>query len=415
MRIALYGNVCNNMLAIARAVRDHTDHQADLFLGTESENNNLPENDYPEYRDGYPDWIKRSPDYNFKRNLNPYSRKNICKILSGYDLVILSSIYVALAPYIRGPRISFYVTGGDLTVLPFARTNRVLVGTGFIKSLIHQTLQRRGIRSIDAIITQPFSPFVNAIQRLGIPASKIVPAYLPILIDTDAIAASDDPMARMRPTDREAWERFRFRIFHPSRIMVKDDPLLRDAGQWKRNDRLLRAFAQFVRERDARDAGLYLIKLQGGQTPEIQNFQALSEHLGIADQVVWLDPPTPQGYPRAMLTHFYSGADIVADDFGAGWFGSICMEGFSCGKPVLSYVDEAAMAQLYPDHPFLSDNTDAGNAQLIAKIYDDPTFAKTLGARGRDWAVQHHSLHNGSQIYLRAIGKILGLGTEPKL
>ena len=53
MRIALYGNVCNNMLAIARAVRDHTDHQADLFLGTESENNNLPENDYPEYRDGY--------------------------------------------------------------------------------------------------------------------------------------------------------------------------------------------------------------------------------------------------------------------------------------------------------------------------------------------------------------------------
>lgn len=404
------------MLAIARAVRASGEHEADLFLPSEGLVHNRPENDYPEYKHSRPNWIKESPDYGFLRNLNPFSPRNICLTLADYDLVILSSIYIGLAPKIQGPLKVFFVTGGDLTVLPFSATHRALLGAGpkmQIKTRVNSFLQRRGIASVDFIITQPFSPFVNALSRLGTPASKVLETYFPILIDTDKMCPERDPLSKMTPAIRSEFERFNFRIFHPSRIMTSSHHRLRDAGQWKRNDQLLRAFAIFVKQSKATDAGLFLIEFSGSNASEISKFKHLANELGVSDQVVWLQPPSPRGFPRSDLSNFYSAADLVADDFGAGWFGSICLEGLCAGKPVLSYVDEAAMLKLYPDHPFLSDNTDEGNSKLITKIYDEPTFASSQGRLGRIWVEKHHALARADDIYLKNFNALLA-ETTPK-
>lgn len=400
------------MLAIAKALRTYSDHEADLFLSENTEIHNLPENDYPEFKNAYPDWIKKSARYNLKNNWNVFSKDNICKELSRYDVVLLSSFYIALAPFIKNTRIIFYVTGGDLTALPFAKTHRQLITTLSPfnpKPEIYQFLQRRGIRAVDHIITQPFSPFAGALKRLKTRSDKILNAYFPILVDVEKFKMRDSALSNLAAKDRQDMERFKFRIFHPSRVMTKDHPLLKQAGQWKRNDMLVDAFASFIKTNNIKDAGLYLISTYGGKSADVIKLKKQIAALGIEDYVVWLQPENPRGYTRNDLVNFYSASDLVADDFGAGWFGSICIEGFCASKPVLSYVDAEVMPELYPWHPFLSSNTVDGNSELISKVYNDPKFAKKQGKLGYKWANEFHSHENGAQHYLREFAKIIAL------
>ena len=171
------------------------------------------------------------------------------------------------------------MTGGDLTLLPFARTHRALMpelGRFNPNQKYINGCSAGGIRPVDGIITQPFSPFVNALERLSIGRDKIIDAYFPILLDTDRFRRRKDALSRLSPGDKAQFDRFRFRIFHPSRIMIDDHPALIDAGQWKRNDMLVRAFADFVKQNGAKDAGLHLISFHGGQGKETLAFNRQS-------------------------------------------------------------------------------------------------------------------------------------------
>ena len=96
MKIALYGNVCNNMFAIAKALRTYSRHDAHLYLPEKAVFNTLPENDEPELLNNYPFWIHRSRAYNLAPTLC-FWRNNLIKELKKYDLVILSSLSVALS------------------------------------------------------------------------------------------------------------------------------------------------------------------------------------------------------------------------------------------------------------------------------------------------------------------------------
>ena len=61
-------------------------------------------------------------------------------------------------------------------------------------------------------------------------------------------------------------------------------------GQCKRNDILLRAFAEFVKSGDIKDAGLYLV--DRGNSPDKDVFKKMIQDLGISDYVVWLKSET---------------------------------------------------------------------------------------------------------------------------
>ena len=410
MKIALYGNVCNNMYAIAKALRaSSSSYDVHLYLPKNSDFNNLPENDDPELHNNYPVWIHRSRDFNLTSPLF-FWKKNIVSELRKYDLVILSSLAVALAPYLKKTRVFFYATGGDLTVLPFKEIHRTLLYSGKpynIKPLVYQYFQRAGIRRSDKIITQPFYPFVNALTKLKIPPPQIAESYFPIIFDVKKYRFRSNYFDEIDYSTREVLTRFSFKIFHPSRILTDRHPDLIQAGQWKRNDLLIEAFAAFIKNKSTLDAGLYLIDRSYGLDKGIVELKKLITKLRIEKYVVWLQPKNRKGFTRNELLAIYSCCDLVADDFGAGWFGSICVEGFSCSKPVLSYVDEEAMAKIYPWHPFLSSNSLEVNADLIARCYFDKEFCRNQGELGRQWVLEFHSQENAGRMYVKEFERLL--------
>lgn len=409
MRIALYGNVCNNMYAIAKALRTLSDWDVHLYLPQNADFGNLPENDDPELRDNYPHWIHRSRDYNLGSVFSIW-RNNIVKELAKYDLVILSSLALALAPYLKKCKIYFFVTGGDLTVLPFKEVHRTLLYSGNrnnLKPPLYQLLQRRGIQRSDKILTQPFYPFVNALKKLQVSDSKIVKSYFPIIIDTERFQCRPSGFIKLDDSLQKELIRFQFKIFHPSRIITDLHPHLAETGQCKRNDILIRSFAAFVVKHNVIDAGIYLIDRNYGLDQGVAELKKLIKELDLEKFVIWLEPVNSKGFTRDELIDIYTCCDLIADDYGAGWFGSICVEGFSCSKPVLSYVDEDAMKTIYQWHPFLSSNTSDGNMAFIEKCYFDKDFTKKQGKLGRKWALQYHSMDNAGKLYVEEFDKLL--------
>ena len=410
MKIALYGNVCNNMYAIAKALRAGSSYDVHLYLPENADFNNLPENDDPELSGNYPAWIHGSRDYNLGSALL-FWKNSIITELRKYDLVILSSLALALAPYLGKSRVFFFVTGGDLTVLPFMEIHRTLLYAGMagnLKPLIYQYVQRRGIFRADKIISQPFYPFVNALQKLEIPKSKIADAYFPIIFDTQKFQFRQDAIKQLPHDIQVQLNRFSFRIFHPSRIVISNHPHLVETGQWKQNDLLVKAFSACIKKNNIKDAGLYLIDRSYGLDKGIVELKRLITKLQIEDYVVWLQPSNRKGFTRDELVDIYSCSDLVTDDYGAGWFGSICVEGFSCSKPVLSYVDDDAMRKIYEWHPFLSSNTEGGNAAFIETCYFDKEFSTRQGELGRKWVLQYHSQESAGTVYVREFERLLG-------
>jgi glycosyltransferase involved in cell wall biosynthesis len=340
-----------------------------------------------------------SDDWNIRSFITRFSRRFI-RELNKYDVVFLSQMGVILAPYIKGTTV-FYVTGGDLTQIPFP-TKFSKKFSSLKQRIIWEYVgffQRRGIRKIDKILTQPFFPFRHALSAIGVAPERISKGYFPILMDMNVIKIHPDAAQQIDAYNKAALDRFKFIILHPSRINLdKSEPSVQ-AGQWKGNDTLFRAFHIFLTKYNVTDACIAMPERT--HSPDIGKARKIIKELDIENNVVWLKPPVPDGFPRNELMNFYSIADMVVDEFGIGWFGSIVVEGMACSKPTISYVDEEVMKQLYPWHPILSSNDPQVIADIIYKYYQDRNAALTHGMLSRQWAEEFHSIENGTKIYIR--------------
>ncbi len=177
--------------------------------------------------------------------------------------------------------------------------------------------------------------------------------YLPLIVDVGAadVPALDElpaevvsVAARMRAAE--------LAVFHPSSLRFRVSDAQRRAGQWKGNDRLIEGFAAFVHGRST-DAVLVMPEiLSAADLPLAREIVA---QLGIEDHVLWALPPRPEGFTRPEMLALYDACDVVADEFAAGWFGYVALEGLAVGRPVITHLDAGGMAQLYPDgHPFVT-------------------------------------------------------------
>lgn len=405
MKIAFYGNIANNFYVIGKALRKYSDIDVHLYLGDNIDMVQSPESEDPSIKNNYPSWIHKNKNWDISGALF-FWRTNIVKELSKYDVVVLSGRGVILAALLKNKTV-FFVTGSDLTLIPFYKRFNLLYAkdTNPLKSLAGQILQRSGIRRVKEIWTQPFSPFVNALNKLHIKDDRIKSKYFPIIVDSKLFSMDPDAHQSTDKNMRSILDHFKFVVFHPSRIMINAHPELQDAGQWKQNDLLMRAFARFIKEENALDA--VLVMPDRTASPDVDHAKALIKELAIEKNVLWIKADHPFGFTRHELIKFYSIADVVADDFGIGWFGSVVLEGFSIGKPVLSFVDEIVMQKLYPWHPFLSSNTEKGNAELLKKLYHDRDFAKQQGTLGRKWIEEFHSEDSASKKYVDQFQKIV--------
>ena len=66
------------------------------------------------------------------------------------------------------------------------------------------------------------------------------------------------------------------------------------------------------------------------------------------------------------------------------------VEGASCGKPVLNYLEADVMESEYPDgHPFVQ-TADADQICEAIAMLVDPDHRAAIGHASREWVLKHH-------------------------
>jgi len=89
-------------------------------------------------------------------------------------------------------------------------------------------------------------------------------------------------------------------------------------------------------------------------------------------------------------------ADVVAEQFVSGWYGTLAVEAMSMQKPVLSYLRDD-LRELYvlfsfaENCPVVSAAPEEVEEQLRA-LASDPARRAELGRRGREYVREHHSV-----------------------
>lgn len=399
MRIAFYGNLCNNLYQCCRALRAHTSFDVHLFIDAEDgDHQQMPESDDSELASGYPDWIHRLPPIDRARMLLFPWTSPLIPLVAGFDALVVSGYGPILAQFVDIPTF-FFTAGGDLTQWPFPFRYQSLYSSWAqrLGQLFRAFWQRRGIHRCREVWTQAFAPYRLAVTYLGLPKHQVSSTYFPLVIDITKFAARS--LERVVGSARALREAYDFIVFHPSRLMILSDPSRRDTGDWKANDRLISGFAHFVQRNPGVKAALVMVDRVVSR--DLQIARRLVQKLGIEDSVVWLTPPRPGGFSREELIDFYSVSDVVADDFGSGWFGSVTLEALAVGRPVVSFIDEEAMGMMYPEHPIQNARTEFEISGSLERLLKDTAYRLQCGERGCRWIQTYHSDGAAGSIYAR--------------
>lgn len=404
--IGFFGNTCNNLYQISKSIRANSDIDAHLYIDVRSDPQQLPESDDPLLLNNYPDWIHKGKYITAQTVVAPW-KSPIVSLLEKHDLNIISHFGPLFSQFTSKPTV-FYSAGADLTVHPFALSFINLYYHTLhdkIGALFMSFWQRRGLKKCAEIWTQPFFPFMNAIKKLNIPETKVPKKYFPIAFDTKSFKRNTEINKTPNTTTKNILQNHDFIIFHPSRLMIKDNKKLRESGNWKHNDLLFKGFANFLKMNPKSKAVLLLIDRPASEDIPIAKKNIAD--LKIDKNVIWLKPPRIFGFTRNELLDLYSISHVVCDDFGVGWFGSIVVEGLCTGCVVLTYVDESIMKQLYPWHPIISVSSEIDICNSLSQLYHDSNYRNNIASKGVLWVEEFHSIKRINEIYMESINDLL--------
>jgi glycosyltransferase involved in cell wall biosynthesis len=430
IRVALVGNIANNFYREAKALQASAVMDVHLFCEEEPASHTmLPQSDEPGLSQGLPDWIHLQPAFRYTFSsmvlaafgfFGRLRRLNASTVdeLSQFDVCVFSGSETRLIPLVA-PRVSgsplpiriFRPTGADLTVYPlFSRREMLQLRQdhgqwSMLRRLIYslgyrftRSYWRRSITAADYIDPHmEEKPFMDALQTLLPNLDHLRPLFR-LAIDTDVFARREI----VAPERLDAWglRSDDFVVSFPSRMMMRNSPVLTRTGQWKANDVGIRGFAQFLGRvpSDRRDR-IRLVIIDAEMSPDLDLARQLVAELDIESNTRFIRGESGHGLVRDEMIDLYSLSSVVLNDFGAGWYGSVAVEAMSCGSPVISYVDEAVMARTFEWHPFLSTDTAQGVSDFLVDLHSDPHKRERLGVRSREWIEKEHS----PQAYLRRV------------
>ncbi|HXQ52124.1 MAG TPA: glycosyltransferase family 4 protein [Stellaceae bacterium] len=191
--------------------------------------------------------------------------------------------------------------------------------------------------------------------------------------------AVDTSYFRPREVERRYCTPDALLIFMPSHLDWGESDDAHGRSSTKGNDRLVRAFARMLGE----GGRGHLVLLDRG--PDRAAAHRLVEALGIAAHVTFRAEMT-----KSELTAHLNMADVIADQFDIGAFGTITLEAMACERPVLVHVDAACAKRSYGDlPPVLSATTEDEILAALLRAGDLP-FRRSLGKEAREWVVRHH-------------------------
>jgi len=235
---------------------------------------------------------------------------------------------------------------------------KVVHESGWIRKIARgnsttEKMGRRSYKKADAVVwTNPDT--YPLLKPLGIKQLE----FVPFIIDPD----------KYKPLNVEKNHELLF--FHPAR----------QVWDVKGNDRLLKAFAQFIQA--GYKATLRLI--DWGFEEDVAQAKKLISKENLEDYVEWLPP-----YSKPGLIQAYNEADAVFDQFLLGSGGTTCFESMSCEAPLVIHLNkwnEWCFGEMPP-------SIEASTPDEIYNAMIDLTDSKLrrkLGRAERDFTIKHN-------------------------
>jgi glycosyltransferase involved in cell wall biosynthesis len=282
--------------------------------------------------------------------------------LSRYDVIQLSGSAISLGPFCPKPYVVF-PTGSDLFVSPFQET-------------LFGLLMRAGYRGAAHVLICETN-YPAYLDRLAMTCPR---SFAPMMIDTVTYAPGDSQQVRQQWRERSGGERFLYSV-------------CRQAWQWKGNDRLLRAFAEFTSNGNS---DWRLVLQQWG--PDVERSQQLIGELGLENRVLYETLCS-----KPVLRRRQQAADVVADQFVMEGYGTSVLESMAASKPVLMRpVDDIAAQNFRWRPPFLGATTVEEITHVLQTTLHDDAL-RSAGEESLRWLQEHHGYESVSQIYLDAM------------
>lgn len=424
-KIAFVGNLANNFYREAKALRSTDTVEVDLyFKPIPGDSTMMPESDEPALLNNYPHWINKYPGfrsplwalalYFFGLDL-PLRRINAhyIDIFNQYDACVFSSFDMCFIPFLTETTTFFRATGSDLTVFPLFswRDIRALRRTtGFRLIEIFQSirwyLQRRlyseSVKSASYVSTGIGLPYKHALTKLRISPAKCTHDFR-LAIDTTVFNAR----ATVRLHEMLGLDTSSFYIFFPSRMNMMTNKVLVESGDWKASDNALRGFRLFLDTLPASERQkVKLLIPDRTNSDDLLAAKQLVNQLMIDPNVIYIRGRASDALTRDEMIDLYSISSVVLDDFGAGWYGSIVIESLACGTPVITYVPEDMMNNVFPWHPIQIAQAPQQIADSLSKLYHNQPLLNELRSKSRRWVQEFHSHEAISRNFRRVMNRI---------
>jgi glycosyltransferase involved in cell wall biosynthesis len=133
--------------------------------------------------------------------------------------------------------------------------------------------------------------------------------------------------------------------------------------------------------------------------PELERFRGY-------DEVQFIEP-----VPHSRMPETINSFDIILGQFAIGSLGVSELEGMACGKPVVSYMDQAMYSKWYGEPPpILSACKIDSVVEAVVSLVQEPDLGEKLGTEARAWVLEHHHYLQVASKLLHCYQAFLGTG-----
>lgn len=336
LSIAFLGNMNNNYYNLIKSLDKKVEYQFTLYLNIKDPIINLPETNQG-LRNSKVKKIRT------RRNVLLKIFPSVSRLrfsLKNYDLVFLSAEFITLAPYCAKPTI-FYPTGADLTQVPFLEMYDNFENFRFIRKKVLVMYANRvikGIKSVNLIASYPFNPIIKALNKISPDLEKkLSKTYLPLALDSQNL--STQTSSSRKNTQEE---------YNPKKILIAsriiDEPLFSrvEKGSWKNISEFICGLKLFIdKNKNFNDVTKLQIQIICREnSPDFKNIITLLTSFELLPLIRILYPKDRFGFSRSEFSEILKESDLVIDEFGIGWYGSLFFEALSNNKCYMGYIDK---------------------------------------------------------------------------
>lgn len=193
----------------------------------------------------------------------------------------------------------------------------------------------------------------------------------------------------------------KFVVFLCSQLMMHPT---REMQYTKGSDVFAKGVKAFLDQVGTENAVFWVIN----KGPQKKEFCELIEALGLAESIRWIAPQQSTEFIRHL-----NAADVILDQINPdiGNHGYICIESMSCGKPVLTHVDNAYRIDIAgePFLPHVEVLWPEDVRDQLLRLYNDREVCEAVGRQGREFVLQNHHWPRACERFAAIFGEAIAL------